>query len=124
MLRKALRESVANAELAFVEQLDKKAEIEPDEFDRVASQFHRGEKPAANAAVLDFDKKIISLAKPKDGFYTYRMKDVSTAIYYAERAHGITKEEAAVRFYDRLDGKAVQYTPWSEPASAQAITGQ
>lgn len=113
LLRKALRDPASDPALIFGEMLGEKAEIKPGEFARAARMFLQEEKPAANAVTLDFDKELVTLAEPKAGYLTYRMKDVSTAIYQAERAQGLPEQKVAERFYQRLDGKAVQFVPWT-----------
>ena len=41
------------------------------------------------------------------------MRDISTAIYQAERARGLPEQKIAERFYQRLSGKTVQFIPWT-----------
>lgn len=113
LLRKALRDTAGTPAPVFDALLGEKAEIGTEEFARVACMFLQGEKPAANAVTLDFDKQIVTLAKPGDGYLTYQMKDVSTAIYRAEQTRGLREEQVAHRFYQRLSGKTVDFTPLS-----------
>lgn len=70
-------------------------------------------RPAANAVTLDFDKELVILAEPKAGYLTYNMKDISTAIYQAERALGLPEQKIAERFYQRLSDKTVEFVPWT-----------
>lgn len=116
LLRKALRDPCGDPVAAFEELLDEKAEIGTAEFTCVACMFLRGEKPAANAVTLDFDGEFVTLAKPGEGYLTYSMKDVSTAIYRAEQSRGLREEQVAVRFYERLAGKTVDFLPQSSCA--------
>lgn len=113
LLRKALREAASDHAGAFDELLGEKAEIPPEEFARVACMYLQGEKPAANAVTLDFDRELVTLAKPRDGFLTYYMKDVSTAIYQADRARGRVEQEVTRRFNQRLAGRTQQFVPWT-----------
>lgn len=113
LLRKALRDPAGAPAPVFDALLGEKAEIGAVEFARVACMFLQGEKPAANAVTLDFDKEIATLAKPGEGYLTYSMKDVSTAIYRAEQSRGLREEQVAVRFYERLAGKTVDFLPQS-----------
>ena len=41
------------------------------------------------------------------------MRDISTAIYQAERARGLPEQKIAERFYQRLSGKTVQFISWT-----------
>ena len=113
LLRKAMRDPAGAPATAFEALLSEKAEIGAAEFACVACMFLRGEKPAANAVMLDFDKEIVTLAKPGDGYLTYQMKDISTAIYRAEQTRGLREEQVAHRFYQRLSGKTVDFVPQS-----------
>ena len=113
LLRKALRDPAGAAATVFDALLGEKTEIGAAEFACVACMFLRGEKPAANAVMLDFDKEIVTLAKPGDGYLTYQMKDISTAIYRAEQTRGLREEQVAHRFYQRLSGKTVDFVPQS-----------
>lgn len=111
LLRKALRDPASDHALVFDELLGEKAKIKPEEFARVACMVLQEEKPAANAVTLDFDKEYITLAEPKHGYLTYHMKDVSTAIYQAQRAAGLLEQQIADRFHQRLAGKTVHFAP-------------
>ena len=113
LLRKALRDPAGAPARIFGELLGEKTEISAAEFARVACMFLREEKPAANAVTLDFDKQLVTLAKPRDGYLTYSMKNVSTAIYRAEQSRGLREEQVAARFYERLSGKTVNFIPQS-----------
>lgn len=113
LLRKALRDPIGAPVSVFEELLGEKVEIGTAEFACVACMFLRSEKPAANAVTLDFDGEFVTLAKPGDGYLTYSMKDVSTAIYRAEQSRGLRAEQVAVRFYERLVGKTVGFLPQS-----------
>ena len=113
LLRKALRDPAGAPATVFDALLGEKAEIGAAEFACVACMFLRGEKPAANAMMLDFDKEIVTLAKPGDGYLTYQMKDISTAIYRAEQTRGLREEQVPHRFYQRLSGKTVDFVPQS-----------
>ena len=113
LLRKALRDPAGTPAPVFDALLGEKAEIGAAEFACVACMFLQGEKPAANAVTLDFDKEIVTLAKPGDGYLTYQMKDISTAIYRAEQTRGLRERQIAERFYQRLSGKTVDFVPQS-----------
>lgn len=112
-LRKALRDPDGAPVSVIEELLGEKVEIGTAEFTCVACMVLRSEKPAANAVTLDFDGEFVTLAKPGDGYLTYSMKDVSTAIYRAEQSRGLQEEQVAVRFYERLAGKTVDFLPQS-----------
>ena len=111
LLRKALRDPAGAPVPAFDALLGEKAEIAAAEFARVACMFLRGKKPAANAVTMEFDQGLVTLAQPKEGYLTYNMKDISTAIYQAERASGLVEQQVLRRFRQRLSGKSVQFVP-------------
>jgi len=113
LLRKALRDPIGDPASVLEELLGDKVEIGIAEFTCVAGMFLHSEKPAANAVTLDFDGEFVTLAKPGEGYLTYSMRDVSTAIYRAEQSRGLRKEQVAVRFYERLIGKTVDFLPQS-----------
>lgn len=113
LLRKALRDPIGTPSSIFEELLGEKVEIDTAEFTCVACMFLRSEKPATNAVTLDFDGEFVTLAKPGEGYLTYSMKDVSTAIYRAEQSRGLREEQVEVRFYERLAGKTVNFLPQS-----------
>lgn len=113
LLRKSLRSDASDHALVFDDLLGEKTEIAQEEFARMACMFLQGERPAANAVTLDFDKELVTLAEPKAGYLTYNMKDISTAIYQAERALGLPEQKIAERFYQRLSGKTVEFVPWT-----------
>ena len=114
MLRKVLRGSDNDYAQAFNDLLREKTEIDSNEFSRVNELFLRDQKPAANAVTLDFDKLLVTLAEPKTGYYTYSMKDVSTAVYYAELVQNISEQKTAERFAERLSMKERIFSPWGD----------
>ena len=114
MLRKVLRGSDNDYAQAFNDLLREKTEIDSNEFSRVNELFLRDQKPAANAVTLDFDKLLVTLAEPQTGYYTYSMKDVSTAVYYAELAQNISEQKTAERFAERLSMKECIFSPWGD----------
>ena len=120
-LRQAVRS--ANGKLAseFESLMGEMTEITSREFERVRALFLQGEKPAANAVTLDFDKELVTLAETQIGFRIYDMSDVSTAIYRADQAHGLTEEKTAERFCQRLAGKNIQFVPWAEGVSETGV---
>lgn len=67
----------------------------------------RMESPNKIAGVfdLDFVKREFSVVDPTDGWKTYSMWDVSSAIYHAYRKTFPTPEQQMARFLDRLDGR-------------------
>ena len=77
-----------------------------------AEQYHqltalRMEAPGKVTGVfeLDFDKQEVSTAGAVDGWKTWSMRDVSTAVYHAYRKSSLRPEQYMTRFLDKLDGR-------------------
>jgi len=70
---------------------------------------------------LDFDKEQFSALRIMDGWKTYTMKDVSTAIFHADRKDHISRNARWERFTDKLVGKELQYQP--EQSDVKYIEG-
>ena len=69
------------------------------------------EKSAANVVMFDFDRKTVTFAAPLQGFTIYAMKDVSTAVFQAERAKGLSEHVMENRFYEHLTAKPGSFIP-------------
>ena len=56
---------------------------------------------------LDFDKQEVSTVDAAEGWKTWSMQDVSTAIYHAYRKNRLRPEQYTVRFLERLEDKVL-----------------
>ena len=76
--------------------------ITAGEFDQLAGVHMENPKKVTGAFALDFDKKEFSSVDAEDGWRTYPMRDVSTAVYHACRAEGLSSRQRLARFTERL----------------------
>lgn len=114
VLRKALRQKADPPERVIEVSLGAAMPIEYDVF--LADRFKcvRGEYPVANAYVLNFDEMTLSCAAAGKGVFIYRMQDVSTSIFNADRARGLPAERVQVRFDTELEKRPVRFIPRDE----------
>ena len=97
--------------MTFEQLLEGKTEITQFQFAGIAQMYLQCEKPAANAVTFDFGRKTVTFAAPLQGFTTYAMKDVSTAVFQAERATGLSEHVMENRFYEHLTAKTGSFIP-------------
>ena len=74
-----------------------------------------GNRFISNVFVLDFEQQVASIVVPDKGIVSYRMKDISTAVYGADRKKGEREEAVAVRFRQLIEGKNCGFVPWKKP---------
>lgn len=110
-LRKGLRQKTLAPAVTFEQLLEGKTEITQSQFASITQMCLQCEKPAANAVTFDFDCKTVTFAAPLQGFTTYAMKDVSTAVFQAERAMGLSEHVMENRFYEHLTSKTGSFIP-------------
>lgn len=60
---------------------------------------------------LDFDKQEVSLVDAAQGWQSYQMRDVSTAVYAAYRRQWMETKERITRFQNHLKGKEITPSP-------------
>lgn len=117
-LRRYLREGQGTAAL----QTSAFARMEPvtaERYDQLLAL--RMEAPGKVTGVfdLDFDKQEVSTADTAEGWKTWSMQDVSTAIYHAYRKSHLRTERYMVRFLEKLEGKEL---PSSGHLSAKEVS--
>lgn len=110
-LRKVLRQKAIAPAVAFEQLLEGKTEITQSQFAIITQMYLQCEKPAANVVIFDFDRKTVTFAAPLQGFTIYAMKDVSTAVFQAERAKGLSEHVMENRFYEHLTAKTGSFIP-------------
>ncbi len=89
----------------FSQTLYKPEEITASQFHEMSSLRMENTGKVTGAFKLDFDGQTMSALHIMDGWKTYSMKDVSTAVYYAHQKRHLPKESYWSRFIERLDGK-------------------
>ena len=111
VLRKALRQKADPPERVIEVTLGAAMPVEYDAF--LADRFKcvRGQYPVANAYVLNFDEMTLSCTVAGKGVFIYRMQDVSTSIFNADRARGLPAERVLVRFDAELAKRPVRFIP-------------
>ena len=106
MLRAYLRGEYGS--VPFSQALYKPEEISAAQFHEMASLRMENTGKVTGAFELDFDTQTMSALNIMDGWKTYSMKDVSTAVYYAYQKRHLPEEWRWNRFLERLDGKELR----------------
>ena len=86
--------------------------------EQFAAQVHErmeNNGKVTGAFELDFDKEQFSALHIMDGWKCYTMKDISTAIFHADRKDYISRAARWERFTDKLMGKELHYEPQEQP---------
>ncbi len=79
--------------------------IAAEQYDRLTALRKENPKKVPSMFDLDFDKQEVSALGAADGWKTYSMKAVSTAVYYACRKYCIDPAQYESRLLDRLAGR-------------------
>lgn len=82
--------------------------ITPDEFDELACVRMENAGKVAGVFEIDFDRQEFSAVHIMDGWKTFRIKDVSTAAYYAGKGAYSTGDHRLQILLERLDGKELR----------------
>lgn len=75
-----------------------------DGFERYSAEMLCGSVRVTGVYDIDMDKGVVSTLEAEDGWHRYRIKDVSTAAYYANRDQSKWWERTDI-FNARLEGK-------------------
>lgn len=103
MLRRYLRgESSASS---FSQMLYHPEEITAEQFRQMAALRMENTGKVTGAFELDFDAQTMAALHTMDGWKVYAMKDVSTAVYYANRKQSLSEQTRWTKFLQRLDGR-------------------
>lgn len=93
---------------SFLKLLRGAKEIPRAEFDRLVDLRLENTGKVTGAFCLDFDQRQMDALSTLDGWYTYRMEDVSAAAFHADRRINDTADTRWERFLDRLNGKELR----------------
>lgn len=107
-LRRYLREEQGQGITAL--QTSAFAKMEPvtaERYDQMMSLRMETPNKVTGVFDLDFDRQEVSTVDAADGWKTWSMQDVSTAIYHAYRKGCLRPEQYMSRFLERLEGKAL-----------------
>ena len=90
---------------AFIQMLWNAKEVPAERFNELAKLRMENTGKVTGVFRVDFEQQQVEALHIIDGWKAYAMKDVSTAIYFAERKQGLKKEQQWERFLSRLEGK-------------------
>lgn len=93
---------------SFLKLLRGAKEIPRAEFDRLVDLRLENTGKVTGAFCLDFDRQQMDALSTLDGWYAYRMEDVSAAVFHADRRTNDTADTRWERFLDRLNGKELR----------------
>ena len=93
---------------SFAQMLWNAREIRAEQFDALAQHRVPGTDPVTGAFELDFDRDRMRSLQKAEGWRTYSMQEVSSAVRCADRERGISADRREERFTERLDGQALE----------------
>ena len=91
----------------FRDILHNQEEISVEEFDRMAASCMEKGSRVTDVYDVDFDKGEISAVQPEFGWVSYRLKDVSTAVWHAYRTGSYDREQRESRFMSKLTDREI-----------------
>ena len=91
----------------FREMLPGREKISPEEYDRMAAGRVGADQKITGVYDVDLDTQEFSQVQPALGWTTYRLKDVSTASWHANRTSSYDRERQQARFMEKLAGKEI-----------------
>ena len=95
----------------FIHFFTNREKVNPDEFiDMVRERLDNTGK-VAGAYDIDLNSGTFSALHIMDGWKTYRIKDVSTAVYHATRPKDLDRDGRFVELVQRLEGKEMTAAP-------------
>ena len=80
-------------------------EISPQRFEQLAAWRLENLGKVTGLVEIDFDKGLLSALNIMDGWQSFRLKDVSSAAYFADKSGHVNKEVRWNIFLSRLEGK-------------------
>ncbi len=106
LMRSYIRKELRTAAQSFAGLLPNRTPVTAEEYDQMVAVHFESPTRVTGAFDLDFDKREFSTVDLEDGWRTFPMGDVSTAVYHAYRAeHGVSMEHRRSRFAQKLAGK-------------------
>lgn len=107
LIRYAIRRSNKQITSDFEQLLGEKETITLDEVNQFAAARFQGDIHVSGVFFVDFVKQIFTLIEPGEQPYQYRIKDISTAIFQANRKHYSPESERISRFWKSLENKRI-----------------
>jgi hypothetical protein len=105
-LRRHIRDE-GDARISFADRFTDRAGISAEDFDKFVLERMENTGRIVGAYDIDFDKREFSGVNIMDGWKTYAMRDVSSAVYYADRSQYAHPSERLCILLDKLDGKEI-----------------
>lgn len=90
---------------SFAEGFRSRQQITAEEFDQLTATHLENPRRVTGVFDLDFDKQEFSTVDLKEGWRTFGMKDVSTAVYHAYRENGRSRHYRQAVLEEKLVGK-------------------
>ena len=89
------------------ESLRGREEIPAEEFERMLTSCMEGNCQITDAYDVDLDRLELSAVRPNLGWVSYRLKDVSTAVWHADRCGSYNWNVRNARFTEKLTGREI-----------------
>lgn len=105
LLRRYLRDEFTNLPREFVQIFDHAEEITEKRFYELANIRRENTGKVSGVFEINLDNGLLSCLHITDGWQTFRIKDVSTAVYQAYRKSDLSQDERWHRFLDVLNGR-------------------
>lgn len=106
-LRRYVRGGDAAVRGDFMSRFYKAQPITKERFDELAALRLENTGKVAGAFEIDLDAGWLSGLRVIDGWQTFKIKDVSAAVYYAARNSRVPAADQWEKFLDHLDGKEI-----------------
>ena len=95
----------------FALSFDRREKIDPETFIAMAQERLDNTGRIAGAYDIDLNNGTFSALHIMDGWKTFRIKDVSTAVYHATRPKDLDREGRFIELTHRLTGKEMSSDP-------------
>lgn len=92
---------------SLAESLRGREEISAEEFERMSSSCMEEGGKVTDAYDVDLDKLELSAVCPGIGWVSYRLKDVSTAVWHADRCGSYNWNVRSARLTEKLAGREI-----------------
>lgn len=106
-LRSYLRKDQASPTAALKEFLRDLKPVSAEQYDQLMALRMENPKKVTGVFDLDFDRQEVSVVDAADGWRSYSMKDVASAIYHDYRKNHLTAEQYEKRFAERLANRQI-----------------
>ena len=105
LMRRYVRGTFGNKEKGFAKCIYGAEEISPQQFEQLAAWRLENLGKVTGLVEINFDKSLFSALNIMDGWQCFRLKDVSSAAYFADKSGHVNKDVRWNIFLSRLDGK-------------------